>query len=157
MSIHNIVDKTPKSLEEMCRYLADPKKTNKDCFIGVGVNPFNAANEMQFVQDVYPHESLKHPYIQEILPFDVDTKLDMKTLREVCTRIASVLILDERQVFGVIHFEDEHRIACHYIINYVGMDGSLYRQQHSVYYFRHKINEILKEYGLQPINPKSKI
>ena len=157
MAIHKIVDKTPKSLEKMCKYLADPKKTNKNCFIGVGVNPYNAANEMQFVQDVYAHESLKHPYVQEILSFDVDTKLDIETLREICTRIASVFVLDERQVYGVIHFEDEHRIACHYIINYVGMDGSLYRQTYSVYHYREKINEILEEYGLAPLKTKCKI
>ena len=151
MSIDRFVPETPKSLQEMSDYLSDPRKTTTDSFIGIGVNPKNMVEEMQFVQDVYSHKQFRHPYVQNIFAFDVDTKLDMETLREICTRIASVLVNDERQVAGVIHFENDHRIACHYIINYVGMDGSLYRQQYSVEHYRKKINEILEEYGLQPI------
>ena len=63
-----------------------------------------------------------------------------------------MLTTDKRQVFGAIHYLNTDKIHCHYMINYVGIDGTLYRQNYSVYHYRDLVNAILQEYGLNPIS-----
>ena len=148
MSILRYEHRTPRTIQKMYEYLTDFNKTNVKGIFGLGVNPYNAANEMMFVQFVHGKLYLSHEYVQVIFAFDVGIDLDIEVIREICMKIGRVLVVDERQVFGAIHYLNTDKIHCHYMINYVGIDGSLYRQSYSVNHFKDLVNEILQEYGL---------
>ena len=157
MSILKFEDRTPRKLKEMCEHICDPKKTDSNGVFGIGVNPRNAISEMKLVQNFYRRDNLTHDYLQIIFCFDKGIKSDIDTLREVCEKIGQVLIRDKRQVLGAIHYLDKpDKIHCHYLINYVGIDGTLYQQEFSVLHYKKLVNEILTEYGLQPIKYKEK-
>ena len=151
MSILKFEDRTPRRLEAMCQYLCDPNKTDIAGVFGIGVNPCNASSEMRLVQNIYHQENLIHEYIQVIFCFDMEVSVPLELLREVCVKIGQMLITDKRQVLGAIHYLDKGNIHCHYLINYVGLDGSLYRQKYSVLYYKKQVNKILVEYGFQEI------
>lgn len=151
MSILKFEDRTPRRLEAMCQYLCDPNKTDIAGVFGIGVNPYNASSEMRLVQNIYHQENLTHEYIQVIFCFDMGVSAPLGLLREVCLKIGQVLITDKRQVLGAIHYLDKDKIHCHYLINYVGLDGSLYRQKYSVLYYKKQVNKILVEYGFREI------
>jgi len=153
MSILKFENRTPRNLQQMYKYLYDPQKTNIYGIFGIGLNPLKAIKDMEFMQNIYGEHRLAHEYIQVIFTFDKGLLLDIFTARVICKRIGEVLITGKRQVFGAIHYlnKDAYKMHCHYIINYVGTDGTLYRQNYSVYYYRDLVNEILQEYGLNPI------
>lgn len=151
MSILRFESRTPRNFQYMYNYVVDVSKTNGIWIFGIGVNPSNAVAEMKFVHYVYGRHNLTHEYKQIIFSFDEGIKIDEDVLLEVCVRIGHALILDERQVLGAIHGVGTSRVHCHYLINYVGIDGSLLRQKFSVVFYKRRINEILSEYGLTPI------
>lgn len=152
MSILVFEPSTLRNLEGMYYYLSDPAKTSWDGMFGIGVTVGEAVHQMRFVQNFYKFEKLLHEYFQFIFCFDVGIMANLGFLREVCERIGRVLITDERQVFGAIHYLDKpDKIHCHYMINFVGTDGSLYRQKLSVHHYRKSVNAILMEYGLSLI------
>lgn len=151
MSILKFENRTPRDIQGMYNYMIDESKTNESLIFGLGVNPLNAVAEMKFVQYIYGKYNLMHEYKQVIFSFDLGLKLDPEIIMEVCIRIGQALMLDKRQVLGVIHGIGMEYIHCHYMINYVGINGSLLRQEYSVIYYKKKINEILSDYGLTPI------
>lgn len=151
MSILKIEPRTPKSLEEMYLYLTDLYKTDAHGIFGIGVNPRQAVQEMEFVQRCYYKERLLHPYVQMILAFDVGLQCPLPVLREMCFEIGQRLVLDRRQVFGAIHYKNTDKSHCHYMINYVSIDGQLYRQTYSTLFYKERANHILCRYGLRPI------
>lgn len=153
MSILKIEYRTPRSLYSMIDYLKDKEKTSYEGIFAIGCNPLRAEQEMQFVQDIYFRDNITHPYVQVIFAFDVNINLPLTLIREVCFQIGLVLILDKRQVFGAIHYlgKDSNKVHCHYLINHVGIDGSLYKQHYSLQYYKNKVNEILLFYNLNPI------
>ena len=151
MSILCFENRTPRSLQDMYNYVVDELKTNGIWIFGIGVNPANAVAEMKLVRYVYGRYNLTHEYKQMIFAFDEGIQIEENILLEVCVRIGRALILDERQVFGAIHGAGTARIHCHYLINYVGIDGSLLRQVYSVIFYKERINDILSDYGLTPI------
>lgn len=151
MSILKFENRTPKDLNSMIAYLTDKLKTTADGIFGIGIDPFDAVNQMKFVHNVYGYKELSHEYVQIIFCFDVGVDFDIWRLREICEKIAWVLITDDRQVFGAIHYLKTNKIHCHYLINYVGINGSLYNQKYSVIYYKKMVNEILRFYGLSEI------
>lgn len=151
MSILKIEPRTPKSMQEMYDYLIDARKTDVQGLFGIGVNPRYAVQEMEFVQRYFCKERLLHPYVQMILAFDIGLCYNLLALREVCFEIGQRLVLDRRQVFGTIHYKGTDKPHCHYMINYLSIDGHMYRQCYSVYYYRQEVNRILKSHGLSPI------
>ena len=152
MSILRFESRTPRNLQGMYNYIIDDRKTSPDLIFGLGVNPMDAVTEMKLVHRIYGRYNLTHEYKQIIFSFDEGIKIDKDVLLEVCVRIGYALMLDERQVLGAIHGMGTSRIHCHYLINYVGVDGSLLRQKFSVIFYKRRINEILSEYGLTPIH-----
>ena len=152
MSLLKFEDRTPRSLEDMCAYMCDSRKTDSNGIFCIGANPCDAANEMRFIQNYYRWKNLTHEYKQITFCFDEGIKSDIALMREVCIRIGQVLITDRRHVLGAIHYLDTDKPHCHYLINYVGVDGSLYQQKFHVNHYKHLVNEILAEYGcFQPI------
>ena len=153
MSILKFENRTPRNLQKMYKYLCNPQKTNIYGIFGIGLNPMAAVADMKFMQNLYGQHRLTHEYFQVIFTFDKGLLLDIIKAREICIKIGEVLITDKRQVFGAIHYlnKDAQKMHCHYLINYVGTDGSLYRQSYSVYHFRESINKILQEYGLNVV------
>lgn len=151
MSLLKFEDRTPRNLKGMCEHVCDPKKTDLNGIFGLGVNPENAFGEMKLVHNVYHRDCLLHEYVQVIFCFEQGITEDIGFLREVCVKIGQVLITDVRQVLGAIHYLGTDKIHCHYLINYVGIDGTLYRQRYSVLYYKMLVNKILSDYGLQPI------
>lgn len=154
MSILKFENRTPRSLSKMYEYMIDPQKTDVSAIFGIGVNPSNAVNEMKFIQNLYRKENLTHEYLQIIFVFDVGVKAEMSLIREVCERIGAVLVTDKRQVFGAIHYlgKEANHISCHYMVNYVGIDGVLYKQKYSVVHYKKLVNQILSEYGFNLIH-----
>lgn len=152
MSILKFENRTPKSLEEMYNYMIDPQKTQGTKFLGIGVNPSAPVEEMRFVQEIYGREDLLHPYVQIIFSCDKNVEKSKEELYEICMQIGQLLISDNRQVFGAIHYYGTNNIHFHYMINYVGMNGSLYRQNHHVHHYMYLVNEVLKKHNLQLIN-----
>ena len=152
MSILKFESRTPKSLQEMYDYLVDSNKTSPQWIFGIGVNPMNAVNEMKLVQYLYGRYNLTHEYTQIIFCFDVGINLKGEIIMEICVRIGNIFMMGgKRQVLGAIHGIGSDKVHCHYLINYVSIDGALLQQEHSVIYYKHKVNEILSEYGLPPI------
>ena len=152
MSLLKFEDRTPRTLEAMCAYMCDPTKTDDRGIFGIGVNPYNAASEIRLIHKMFHCDKLRHEYVQVIFCFDAGVSADIDLMREVSVRIGQVLIRDKRQVLGAIHYLDTDKPHCHYLINYVGIDGSLYRQGFHVNHYKRLVNEILAEYGcFQPI------
>ena len=154
MSILKFENRTPRTLEDMCVYMRDSLKTDSSGVFGIGlIDPYNAKKEMKFIHNCYHKDKLTHDYLQIIFCFDEGIKSDIGTLREVCERIGQVLITDKRQVLGAIHYlgKDSSKIHCHYLINYLGIDGTLYCQRFSVLHYKKLVNEILVAYGFQSI------
>lgn len=136
----------------MVLYLTDENKTSMDGIFGIGCNPTYATLEMEFLQRIFFHDKLDHPYIQVIFAFDVGLNLPLNFLRTISIEIGFELISDRRQVFGAIHYLDKpEKIHCHYLINFVGIDGSLYRQRYSLWHYKTAVNKILIAYNLTPI------
>lgn len=155
MSILKFENGTPRTLEDMCVYMRDPLKTDVSGVFGIGlINPYNAETEMRFIQNFYRQDNLTYEYLQIIFCFDKGIEADIGTMREVCERIGQMLITDKRQVLGAIHYLSTDKIHCHYLINYVGIDGYLYQQKFSVLHYKKLVNEILIAYGFQPIKYK---
>lgn len=151
MSILKFETRTPRSLSEMYSYMTNPAKTDDYCIFGIGLNPAYAVEEMQFIQSLYHKESLLHPYIQVIFSFDSNIGLGIEKIRQICYDIGTIILLDERQLLGAIHYKNERNIHCHYMINYVSVTGNLYRQTYSVKFYKEKINTVLKYYHLNMI------
>ncbi|SEH23156.1 relaxase/mobilization nuclease domain-containing protein [Selenomonas sp. KH1T6] len=151
MSILKFENRTPRTMEDMHRYMKNAEKTGDNGVFGIGVNPCAPVQEMQFVQDVYYREELTHPYVQVILSFDSDMALDSLEVREISMEVGKLLVTDERQVFGAIHYYGTDNVHCHYMINYVGIDGKLYRQGHHVNYYKRLVNAVMKAHGLRPV------
>lgn len=155
MSILKFENRTPRPLEDMCVYMRDPLKTDVYGVFGIGlINPYNAETEMRFIQNFYRQDNLTYEYLQIIFCFDKGIESDIGTLREVCEKIGQVLITDKRQVLGAIHYLSTDKIHCHYLINYVGIDGTLYQQKFSVLHYKKLVNAILIAYDFQPIKCK---
>ena len=154
MSILRFEDRTPRTIEGMIDYMDDERKKmdevmkGEENVFGIGVNPHTAKEEMQFIRDLHHREDITHPYVQVILGFDKGIELDPIAVKEACVKIGERLIYDERQVLGAIHFQEEDNLDCHFMINYVGIDGSLYQQGHHVNYYKRLANEVLEEHGL---------
>lgn len=151
MSILKFENRTPKTLQEMYDYMTDATKTNEDGIFGIGCNPNYAVSEMEFVEKIYLREKILHPYFQVIFAFDVGVKTPLNTLKEVCIKIGKLLSQNQHQVFGAIHHLNTDKIHCHFLINYVSINGELYRQEKSIFYYKQEINKILKTYGLNEI------
>ena len=151
MSILKYEGRCPRSLIEMYDYLTDTSKTDISGIFGLGVNPSYAVTEMTFVQKVYYMDEITRPYVQVIFAFDQYLCLNIQLLKQICLEIGQCLVLDKRQVFGAIHYKNTDKIHCHYMINYVGIDGNLYRQGYSVIYYKDRVNNVLSKYGLTPI------
>ena len=155
MSILKFEHRTPRSLEEMCRYMLDWRKTGSEGVFGIGTNPIYAADEMKFIQRLYWMEGkLSHSYIQAIFSFDESFEVPMPLARKVCVEIGHALLIDRRQLLGAIHYKgkDASHVHCHYLVNYVGIEGEVYRQRYSVYHYMQSVNRILARYGLSLID-----
>jgi Relaxase/Mobilisation nuclease domain. len=151
MAILKFENRTPRSLLEMYKYMVDFNKTGKYGVFGIGVDPVYAVQQMEFIQGIFYKENILHPYVQIIFSFDSGIDLGVLTICKICKEIAYVLVNDKRQILGAIHFNGTANIHCHYMINYVSIRGELYRQGHSVNYYKEVINQILFNYGIKPI------
>ena len=153
MSILKFEPRTPRTLRGMYNYLLDPTKTSEEGIFTIGCNPKFAVEEFEFVQKVYLREQITHPYLQVIFSFDKNTTLPLYVIKEISMKIGLTLILDRRQVFAAIHYlgKAAHKIHCHYMINYVSVDGALYSQTCSLRKYKKAVNEIIVPYGLKPI------
>lgn len=152
MSILKFESRTPRTLAEMYNYMVDVKKTDYESVFGIGVGAFGVVQEMEFIQRLYYKENLLHPYVQIIFSFDVDVCLEKSVLCGICKEIGSILVWDKRQLFGAVHYKNTNNIHCHYMINYINIDGASYRQAYSVIMYKQWANNILQKYQLNPIN-----
>lgn len=151
MSILKFENRTPKTLREMYDYMTDVTKTNEEGIFGIGCNPNFVVSEMEFVQKSFLREKILHPYLQVIFAFDVGIRTPLNSLREICIKIGELLSQNQYQVFGAIHYLDTDKIHCHFMINYISINGELYRQKESLFSYKKKVNEILQAYGLNRI------
>lgn len=151
MSILKFVNRTPKSIREMYSYLTDPKKTMPGLTFGIGVNPYNAAIEMELTQKIHHADDIQNPYVQLIFAFDEGTKMGPMLVCQICKQIGYSFQHDKRQIFGAIHYNKPNQIHCHYMINYIGINGNLWRQDKSVIAYKRGVNHILTQYNLKPI------
>lgn len=136
----------------MIAYLVDETKTSKDGIFGIGCNPSFAALEFSFVQKIFFREQLTHPYMQVIFAFDQGIVLPIKRLRQISIAIGQVLVSDQRQIFGAIHYINTDKPHCHYLINFVNVFGELFQQKFSLWHYKCQVNEILDSYGLSRIH-----
>lgn len=163
MSILKFVKGTKRPVEKMYDYICDPNKTDDGHIFGIGLNPQNAAAEMEYIQNVFFYKTPLRKYKQIVFAFNpyISETVDLQTITEVCIRIGYILLNGEkRQLLGGIHYKNrkkgyritfDDKIHCHYMLNMIGTDGSLYRQGVSVYYYIFAINNLLAEYGIEPI------
>lgn len=163
MSILKFVKGTKRPIHKMYGYICNPAKTDYEHIFGIGVNPQTAAAEMEYVNNIYLYKNPLRQYKQIVFAFDenIAGTVALHTITEVCIRIGYILLHgDERQLLGGIHYKNikpkfeitlDNKIHCHYMLNMIGTDGSLYRQGVSVYYYIFAINNLLAEYGIEPI------
>ena len=153
MSILKFETRTPRTLRGMYNYLLDPTKTTEEGIFTIGCNPRFVVEEFEFVQKVYLREQITHPYLQVIFSFDKNMTLPLYVIKEISMKIGQVLIVDRRQVFAAIHYlgKAAQKIHCHYMINYISVDGELYSQTYSLRKYKNAVNAIVVPYGLQPI------
>ena len=136
----------------MVAYLVDETKTSEDGIFGIGCNPSFAATEIHFVQKIFFREQLAHPYLQVIFAFDQGLVLPINRLRHIAIEIGQILVSDQRQIFGAIHYRNTDKIHCHYLINFVNVFGELFQQKFSLWHYKCQINKVLKFYGLNKIH-----
>lgn len=141
------------SLAAMYSYLVNPEKTDVSGLLGYGVNPSCATEEMMFVQWLYRFEGSCHPklYQHVIFSFDVGCQLPFGLIRQISYEIGLTLLPDERQMLGTIHFKNTEKVHCHYMMNYISIDGKPYRQNHPLHYYKNRVNAVLQKYGLNDI------
>lgn len=151
MSILKFITETPRTLQQMHDYMIAPDKTIPEASFGIGVNPRFAVKEMEWVQQAYNYNNLFHPYKQIVFSFDSNVEMPLCMFILISKEIGYVLSPDIRQIFGVVHFKNTANIHCHYMMNYVGIEGNLYRQEFSVYRYIMAVNSVLFKYRLQPI------
>ena len=151
MSILKYERRTPKTMQQMYDYLLDVRKTDQAHIFGLGVNPTFAVVEMEYIQRLHRAYGIYHPYIQVIFCFDQGIKLPLPKIREICIAIGYCLVDDDRQVLGAIHYKETDKVHCHYMINYVGIRGTLYRQEYSIYHYYKRVNEVLIAYDLNTL------
>lgn len=153
MSILKFERMTPRNLEQMYKHITDEKKTDKELVFGIGVNPFYAVDEMEFVRKIHHKEYFLHQYVQVIFSFDYDvcTRYDLLAIKEICKKIGFLLLTDKRQIIAAIHYKTTPNVHCHYLINSVGIDGNFYQQKYSVIFYKKRINHVLVKYHLNLI------
>ena len=154
MSILVFEHRTPRSIQNFYNYLTDPLKTSCEYIFGIGCNPLNAAKEMSLVKDnIFYKDDLIHSYLQVIFVFDEGLSLPLDYVKNICIDIGYALIIDQRQLFGAIHYKDKDQFKthCHYMINSVSIEGKLYHQVYSLQHYKKAINNILTSHGLNPI------
>lgn len=141
------------SLVEMYSYLTNPEKTDASGLIGYGLNPSYAAEEMLFVQQLPHYEVSCHSklYQHVIFSFDHGLQLPFGLIHQISDEIGWVLLPDERQMLGAIHFKNTANVHCHYMMNYISIDGKPYRQNHPLHYYKNRVNAVLQKYGLNDI------
>lgn len=148
MSILKFEHRTPRNLRQMYEHIVDHHKTDPDLIFGIGLNPLSAIDDMNFIKKIYYKEHLAHPYIHVIFSFDynVCAQYDLFALKKICQRIGYMLLVDKRQLVAAIHYKTTDNVHCHYLINSVGIDGSIYEQKFSVIFYKKRINNILEQY-----------
>lgn len=153
MSILKFVPQYTQPLVDMFNYLVNPDKTSTDLIIGLGVNPRCAMEEMNIASLLWEHDENQRSYWQIILSFDANVQsiLPITVIKEIATRVGE-LFCAEHQVLAVIH-TDKPNLHCHYLIYSLNIiQGTQFRQQKSLYYYKQAVNQILMQYGLEPIH-----
>lgn len=151
MSILKFVHSTPRALTDMYAYLTDINKTDYEHIFGIGVNPRHAVEEMTYVHNLYRRKHLLHQYKQVIFSFDKGLSIDDSLLKIICMDIGKILLFDDRQIIAAIHYKNTNHIHCHYLINYLSIQGEYYRQKQSVYAYKIMINQLLMKYNIPNI------
>lgn len=136
----------------MISYLVDETKTSTAGIFGIGCNPDFAALEFNFVQKIFFREQISHPYLQVIFAFDQGLVLPINRLRHIAIEIGKILVSDQRQIFGAIHYRNTNKIHCHFLINLVNVFGKLFQPKFSLWHYKCQVNEILDSYGLSRIH-----
>jgi hypothetical protein len=109
--------------------------------------------EMKIASLLWGYDENKRSYWQIILSFDANVQsiLPIVAIKEIATRVGE-LFCTEHQVLAAIH-TDTPNIHCHYLIFAVNIiQGTQFRQQKSLYYYKQAVNQILMQYGLKPIH-----
>lgn len=156
MAILKIERNTPRSIRDMFRYMVDPEKIISSSLFGIGVNEMMADIEMEFIHRIYHYVNMKHPYIQVIFAFDEGYKDNPLNTRNICKKIAEILIYgnDDTQVFGAIHYNHPYHIHAHFMINSITVNGKLFRQAESINWYRNEINCLLTANNLPIIKER---
>lgn len=151
MSILNFPSVGRRTLEEIYNYIVDKNSTNNLIVFGLGVNPNFALAEMQFAHYAF-HTERKNSYQQVIFSFDEgeQEKLSLKQIQEIGERIG-MLFSRQYQVLGALHVNTKNW-HFHYLVNSVNVaNGNCFCQDGSIYYYYKAVNEIIIQYGLNPI------
>lgn len=152
MSILKFVTETPKSLEEMYRYITDNNKTIPEYTFGINISPFNALHEIELCRKLYPKAKQAHPYQQVIFSFDRNINISYSLAKYVCMQIGTVLGEDKFQVIGAIHFDKQpYDLHCHYIVHNTSIFGDTRGHGSNIFKLRERINTILLQNGLHTI------
>ena len=158
MSILKYVSSNSRqSLAAMYQYLTDKEKTDlRHGLIGYGLNPQYADKEMAFVQRLHHFEGSFHvkQYQHVIFAFDVGVcyQYSLDLIYRISNEIGWAILPDRRQMLGAIHYKNTDKVHCHYMMNYINLDGDLYRQQHPLHYYKNRVNAVLQAYGLNKID-----
>lgn len=147
MLIVKFENRTPRPLEKMVEYVFDPEKTDEDCSLGIGINPRFCQDEWWVPWKIYniSPEDIAHTYVQVIVSLELMPVFLKSLWIPIFYEIGQSLITDRRQVIGGIHFKGTEHVHCHYLINYLSFEGTLYRQEHKVSYYRAKIEQVVEQ------------
>ncbi len=153
MSILKFVPQHTRTLAEMLEYVTSPNKTTPDLMIGLGINPRRAMEELSNASLLWGYDENQRSYWQIILSFDanVEALLPITSIKEIATQVGE-LFCEKHQVIGTIH-TDTPNLHIHYLVGPLDLTtGNQFRQQKSLYSYKQAINQILLQYGLEPIH-----
>lgn len=152
MSILKFVNHHNRTPEEFWAYITDEAKTRPDLIIGLGIDPKYALEQMRFAASLWGKDENSFPTLHIIFSFDADveSKLCITAIKEVAARIGA-LFCKKHQGLAAIH-TDKRNPHVHYLVSATGLaTGTQFRQEHSLYSYKQAANQILAEYGLNPI------
>ena len=151
MSYLKVVNGNQYTLYGMIDYITKERDVYPPILQGVGVNPAFAYEEMSAAKQAF-NKTEKRQYKQFIFSFDQGIDLSQGELLSISYEIAS-FFNNEYQIMSSIHF-DTLNTHIHYVVNSINLftGKKLQVSKQSVYRFKLFINEILKRYGLSPID-----
>lgn len=151
MSYFRFINKNPRTLFGIIRYVKDDEKICLPMMYGFNVNPETAFEEMDAVKLIW-NKTGGRQYKHFVFSFDSDIVLSQQAIMNIGYKIGCYYA-DEYQILMVVHFNTSNT-HIHYVLNTVNMvNGKKFSMtKRDEYNYKLYINKVLKEYRLSMLD-----